>query len=232
LAATIAHENAHNTLTMATALGHLKLHIKIILELTPKIPPADKPAKALRMYLGIIIESSKYAQETAATMSAYTALRGSYGPAVADQYLKRLKRPSPYTTFVDPAIDLFSKHSVPYQHWGGYMMFLASLAMNTDINHGTHINGMNVAIAGLIQQAKFARWKGHDMQPRAYDNVEQAIDRVVRSVLIWEACENAARELDTKALMGVLAKRETAKAEDMMRAAVVSAQKHFDKMYK
>jgi len=100
-----------------------------------------------------------------------------------------------------------------------------------DIDNGTRVNGMNIAIAGLIQQAGFARWKGHDMQPRAYDNVEQAIDRVIRSVLSWEACEKAAAKLDTKALMGVLAKRETAKAEDMMRAAMVSAQKHFDEVY-
>jgi hypothetical protein len=32
--------------------------------------------------------------------------------------------------------------------------------------------------------------------------------------------------------MALLAKRETAKAEDMMRAAVVAAQKYFDEMYK
>jgi xylose isomerase len=70
------------------------------------------------------------------------------------------------------------------------------------------------------------------MQTRAYDNAEQGIDRVVRSVLSWEACEKAAKELDTKKLMSVLAKRETAKAEDMMRAAVVTAQGYFDKMYK
>ncbi len=101
-----------------------------------------------------------------------------------------------------------------------------------DIDHGARINGMNVAIAGLIQQAGFARWKGHDMQTRAYDNVEQGIDRVVRSVLSWEACEKAAKGLDTAALMGVLANRETAKAEDMMRAAVVAAQGYFDRMYK
>ena len=62
--------------------------------------------------------------------------------------------------------------------------------------------------------------------------MEQGIDRVVRSVLSWEACEKAAKELDTKALMSVLAKRETAKAEDMMRHAVVTAQGYFDKMYK
>jgi len=101
-----------------------------------------------------------------------------------------------------------------------------------DIDHGTRVNGMNVAIAGLIQQAGFSRWKGHDMQARAYDNVEQGIDRVVRSVLSWEACEKAARELDTAGLMKALAKRETAKAEDMMWGAVVNAQGHFDEMYK
>jgi len=100
-----------------------------------------------------------------------------------------------------------------------------------DIDHGARINGMNVAIAGLIQQAGYARWKGHDMQTRAYDNTEQGIDRVVRSVLSWEACEKAAAELDVDALMTVLANRQTAKAEDMMRHAVVAAHKYFDEMY-
>jgi len=100
-----------------------------------------------------------------------------------------------------------------------------------DIDHGARVNGMNIAIAGLIQQAGYSRWKGHDMQTRAYDNAQQGIDRVVRSVLSWEACEKAAKELDTKKLMKVLAKRETAKAEDMMRAVVVKAQGYFDKMY-
>jgi xylose isomerase len=101
-----------------------------------------------------------------------------------------------------------------------------------DIDHGARINGMNVAIARLIQDAGYARWKGHDMQARAYDNVDQAVDRVVRSVLSWEACEAAARDLDMDALMKLLAARETAKAEDVMRGAVVAAQKAFDGMYK
>ncbi|MHC4462718.1 MAG: TIM barrel protein [Planctomycetota bacterium] len=100
-----------------------------------------------------------------------------------------------------------------------------------DIDHGVRVNGMNVAIAGLIQQAGFSRWKGHDMQTRAYDTAKQGIDRVIRSVLSWEACEKAARELDTAGLLKVLGKRETAKAEDMMRGAVVSAQRYFDGMY-
>jgi xylose isomerase len=101
-----------------------------------------------------------------------------------------------------------------------------------DIDHGARINGMNIAIAGLIKQAGYARWKGHDMQTRAYDNVEQGIDRVIRSVISWEACEKAAKELDTKAMMNALVKRKTAKAEDMMRGAVIAAQRYFDQMYK
>nr|MBC8185187.1 xylose isomerase [candidate division KSB1 bacterium] len=101
-----------------------------------------------------------------------------------------------------------------------------------DIDHGTRVNGMNIAIAGLMQQAGYKRWKGHDMQVRAYDNAEQGIDRVVRSILSWEACAKAAADLDDDLLMQHLKNRETAKAEDMMRAAVVAAQKAFDEMYK
>jgi xylose isomerase len=101
-----------------------------------------------------------------------------------------------------------------------------------DIDHGVRINGMNVAIAGLIQAAGYNRWKGHDMQTRAYDNTAQGIDRVVRSILSWEACEKAAAELSTGQLMEHLAGRDTAKAEDLMRHAVVAAQKYFDEMYK
>ena len=101
-----------------------------------------------------------------------------------------------------------------------------------DIDHGVRVNGFNVAISGLIQQYGFGRWKGHDMQTRPYDNIEQGIDRVVRSVLSWEACEKAARELDTAGLLKYLEKRETAKAEDMVRGAVVGAQHYFDQMYK
>ena len=101
-----------------------------------------------------------------------------------------------------------------------------------DIDHGTRVNGMNIAIAGLMQQAGYQRWKGHDMQVRAYDNAEQGIDRVVRSILSWEACEKSARNLDYELLMKYLVHRETAKAEDMMRDAVVSAQIAFNEMYK
>ncbi len=100
-----------------------------------------------------------------------------------------------------------------------------------DIDHGARINGMNIAIAGLLQDAKYNRWKGHDMQPRPYDSEEQAIDRVVRSIISWEACEKAAREIDTVKLMEHLSGRRTAHAEDMMREAVVNAQNYFTQVY-
>lgn len=102
-----------------------------------------------------------------------------------------------------------------------------------DIDHGARINGINIAVAGVMQRSGgYTRWKGHDMQPRAYDNEQQAIDRVIRSILSWEACEYAAKNLDDATLIKYLGNRETARAEDMMRAAVVDAQKYFDKMYK
>ena len=100
-----------------------------------------------------------------------------------------------------------------------------------DIDNGVRINGMNIAIAGLIQQAGYSRWKGHDMQPRPFDNEEQAIDRVIRSVLAWEACDHAARELNTDELLGLLRTRQSAKAEDMMRESVVRACGFFREMY-
>ncbi|MBW2370637.1 MAG: xylose isomerase [Deltaproteobacteria bacterium] len=100
-----------------------------------------------------------------------------------------------------------------------------------DIDHGARINGMNIAIAGLIQEAGYRRWKGHDMQVRAHDTEEQGIDRVVRSILSWDACEKAAQTIDTDTLMAHLANRETAKAEDIMRQAVVAAYQHFTEMY-
>ncbi len=100
-----------------------------------------------------------------------------------------------------------------------------------DIDHGARINGMNIAIAGLIQQAGYSRWKGHDMQVRAYDTEEQGIDRVIRSILSWEACEQAAASLDYPTLEKHLQNRETARAEDMMRQAMVKGCELFSRMY-
>jgi xylose isomerase len=101
-----------------------------------------------------------------------------------------------------------------------------------DIDHGVRITGMNIAIAGLIWRAGYRRWKGHDLQVRPYDNEEQGLDRVLRGILSWEACELAADELDESLLLGYLSRRETAKAEDLIRAALMNAQRHFDRLYR
>ncbi|MBN2158481.1 MAG: xylose isomerase [Spirochaetes bacterium] len=101
-----------------------------------------------------------------------------------------------------------------------------------DIDHGARINGMNVAIAGLVRESGYRRWKGHDMQVRPYDSEERGIDRVVRSILSWEACEKASEELDCNGLIKRLEERDTAAAEDMMRDAVVRADAIFKQMYR
>lgn len=101
-----------------------------------------------------------------------------------------------------------------------------------DIDHGARINGMNIALAGLIQQAGYSRWKGHDLQVRPYDSEEQGIDRVVRSILSWEACEQAAEEIDYNRMADFLERRETARTEDLMRQAVVRAHHIFDALYR
>jgi xylose isomerase len=100
-----------------------------------------------------------------------------------------------------------------------------------DIDHGVRINGINIAVASLIKEGGYTRWKGHDMQPRPYDNEDQAADRVVRSILSWEACAQAAAELNEGELLMLLSKRDTARAEDLMREAVIHAQRYFNKMY-
>lgn len=69
------------------------------------------------------------------------------------------------------------------------------------------------------------------MQVRPYDNEEQGVDRAVRSILSWEACGQAARDFDMSKLMRHLSTRETAKVEDMVRAAVGQAQKYVNEMY-
>jgi xylose isomerase len=101
-----------------------------------------------------------------------------------------------------------------------------------DIDHGVRIHGMNLAIAALVREAGFSRWKGHDIQPRPYDDRERALDRVVRSILSWEACARAERRLDRSLLRELLAHRDTARAEDLIRAALHDAQGEFEEMYR
>ncbi len=101
-----------------------------------------------------------------------------------------------------------------------------------DIDHGVRVNGINITLAALLAQDGYSRWLGHDMQPRPYDDEDQAIDRVVRSILSWEACRYAAQTLDVSELLDLLSRRETARAEDLMRSALVEAQHQFNVLYR
>jgi len=94
-----------------------------------------------------------------------------------------------------------------------------------DVDHGVGITGPNIAIARLLLDAGYDRWIGHDMQPRAYDSEEQAVERVVRSIISWEAMVKAAKQLKMPALMKALAKRDTAVVEDAMGDAICAARK-------
>jgi xylose isomerase len=69
------------------------------------------------------------------------------------------------------------------------------------------------------------------MQMRPYDTEEQGIDRVIRSILSWDACQFAARGLDISELQTAMLERKTALAEDVMRNAVVTAQQYFNEIY-
>jgi xylose isomerase len=100
-----------------------------------------------------------------------------------------------------------------------------------DIDHGARINGMNIVIAKLIQDAGFNRWKGHDMQARPYDNEEKAIERVIRSILSWEACEIVSKKLDGNEILKYLSNRETDKVEDLIKELVADAFKVFKSLY-
>ncbi len=93
-------------------------------------------------------------------------------------------------------------------------------------------NVINEAIAGLILETGYSRWKEHGMQIKAYDNEEKSIDRVIRSILSWEAHEKAAVKINKNELHKLLENIDTAKAEDLIIDTVTDAYYFFDKMYK
>ena len=101
-----------------------------------------------------------------------------------------------------------------------------------DVDHGAAITGPNIGIARLLLDAGYDRWLGHDMQPRPYDNEEQAVDRVIRSVINWEAMVKIAKQLDLAEMVELLAARETAKVEDLVGDAISAARSAAGAMYK
>jgi xylose isomerase len=100
-----------------------------------------------------------------------------------------------------------------------------------DVDHGAAVTGPNLGILRMLLDAGYDRWVGHDMQPRPYDNEEQAVDRVVRSVINVEAMAQVAGEMDLGTLAEHLAARETGKVEDLVGDAISSARRVAAEMY-
>lgn len=100
-----------------------------------------------------------------------------------------------------------------------------------DVDHGAAITGPNIAIMRMLLDAGYDRWVGHDMQPRPYDNEEQAVDRVARSVINVEAMAETAREFPLEVTAGLLAEREVAKVEDLVGDAISTARAKAKQMY-
>ena len=101
-----------------------------------------------------------------------------------------------------------------------------------DLDYGFRPSASGLALCGLLDKAGYRRWLGHDLQPRPYDNEDQALDRVVRAILGYEACAAAAADLNQEALLALLAARETAMAEDLIRSSLHDAWKIFDRWYR
>lgn len=99
-----------------------------------------------------------------------------------------------------------------------------------DIDFGFRVSAANVCMTRIIQDSGYSRWLGHDMQARPYDNEDQAIERVVRSILSYEACAIVAAKMDTAAMVAALAKRDALAVELMMGDLASDAQKAFREM--
>jgi xylose isomerase len=99
-----------------------------------------------------------------------------------------------------------------------------------DVDHGTAITATSLATVRMLLDAGYTRWVGHDMQPRPYDNEAQAVDRVVRSVINFEAMVEVAKEMNVGEMMTHLANRETAKVEDLLSDALCKARKYAAEM--
>lgn len=91
---------------------------------------------------------------------------------------------------------------------------------------------MYLATGALAREAGLSNWKGHDIQPRPYDDRERALDRGVRSTLSREACARAEREFDPALLREHLIREDAARAEDLIRNAVADAHNKFWEMYR
>ncbi len=100
-----------------------------------------------------------------------------------------------------------------------------------DIDFGVVPSSTSLGVAEILIHSQFKGWVEHDMQPRAYDNAQQDIDRVVRAICDWEAI---CRTVETGGLTGFLdaaTKRDMMRAEDIMKRARRKAEELSETLY-
>jgi xylose isomerase len=112
----------------------------------------------------------------------------------------------------------------------GYDGILAGGPGKYDIDNGVKITGFNISIVKLLLDAGYQRWIGHDMQARPYDNEKQAINRVIESIINFEAMEKVAKTFPTKEINNYLEKRDTLPVESIMHDLRSSAEKYAKEM--
>jgi xylose isomerase len=113
----------------------------------------------------------------------------------------------------------------------GYDGILAGGPGKYDIDNGVKITGPNIAITKLLVDAGYNRWIGHDMQARPHDNEAQAVNRVIESILNFEAMEKVSTEIPTKEIMNYLANKDTQPVENIMKDLRSTAVKYAKQMY-
>ena len=99
-----------------------------------------------------------------------------------------------------------------------------------DVDHGVALTGPNVGIMRMLKKAGFKRWVGHDMQARPHDSEPHALNRVVQSVVNWEALRKVADEFPGDELRGYLERRDTLGVELLIGDAVSTARGYANDM--
>jgi xylose isomerase len=90
-----------------------------------------------------------------------------------------------------------------------------------DIDFGVAPSSTSIGIAQILHDNSYKGWVEHDMQPRAYDNAQQDINRVIRAICNWEAiCRTVETFKPLESIPLLAADRRMMEVEDVMRDAV------------
>lgn len=102
-----------------------------------------------------------------------------------------------------------------------------------DIDFGVVPTASTLGVAQILLESKYAGWVEHDMQPRPYDDADQNIERVIRSICNWEAIMRTVESgaLDRSKMLALASKRKMMEFEDVLRDAVAKAHEISKEIY-